>query len=112
MPLFSPGYFALSHISRTVEMRDQLKRDRSVVIGFTLPRDYPATVPGRAWTWDDPSLPLGADLHCVVVIGYDDVRQAFRVQDSKGSGAFDAGGWWMGYNIVDSAIVAMACSFA
>jgi len=108
---FSRGYLAIGHASRVVGIRERLRKNRPVLIGFTLPRDYKTSVPDAAHFWDDASVPLSANGHCVLVFGYDDVKQALRVQDSQGSGLFDGGCWWMGYTVADSAIVAAAFSF-
>lgn len=108
---FSSGYFHISHISRAVEIRDQLKRNRPVVIGFTLPQGYKSSVPDASHTWDDPNVALSSSAHCVLIFGFDDVRSAFRVQDSQGTSLFEGGRWWMGYNVADSPIVLVAYAF-
>ena len=108
---FSPGYLTVSGVSRVVDIRGRLKANRPVLIGFTLPQGYKTSIPDSRHTWDDPRAPLSADMHCVLLIGYDDARQAVRVQDSQGTGIFDRGCWWMGYNVADSAIVSTAYYF-
>jgi hypothetical protein len=109
---FSNPYFQISHVSRAVEIRAQLKRGRPVVVGFTLPQGYRSSVPNASHTWDDPNVPLSSSLHCVLIFGFDDVRSAFRVQDSQGTSLFDGGRWWLGYNVADSPIILSAYSFS
>jgi hypothetical protein len=110
--IFSAGYYSLTQIPRSVEIRDRLRLDRPVIIGFALPQGYPASVPGPSNIWDNVSVQLSPDLHVVVAIGFDDMKMAIKVQDSRGNTAFDSGCWWMGYNVADSSIVSLAYTFA
>jgi C1A family cysteine protease len=40
---------------------------------------------------------LGGDLHCVVIVGYDDTRKAFRIRNSWGDDWGDHGHCWLPY---------------
>lgn len=88
--------------SRAALIREQIRAKHPVVIGLTLPAEYPLSFLNTNREWLDP-LPLSASHHCVLVLGYSDARRAFRIRDSRGERKnFDDGGWWMGYRIVDS----------
>jgi hypothetical protein len=100
-----PGFSPIGTASRVVTIREQLRRNRPVLLGFSLPAGYKSTIPDASHCWDDPSVPLSGTGHCVLAVGFDDVRQALRIQDSQGTGTFDAGRWWMGYAVADSSIV-------
>jgi hypothetical protein len=105
LPLQS-RYTHFSGASRVVWMREQLRRDRPVIIGFVLPMNYPGSLkaPNFEWLYANDPMP-SASGHCVVALGYDDSRRTFRVQDSQGERLFRKGCWEMGYSIVDSPIV-------
>jgi hypothetical protein len=105
-----PAYELIGAASRVIAIRRHLKAGRPVLMGFTLPREYPHAFLEPGHIWDNPRIDFAPDGHCVVVIGFDDVKQALRIQDSRGMHArFDKGCWWMGYAVADSnAIVAAA----
>jgi hypothetical protein len=93
--------------SHVVWIRDQLEQGHPIVIGLRLLDTYPDSFLNDAFEWKDPE-PPGISLcggHCVVVLGYDDSREALHIQDSRGTRMFDGGRWWMGYEVVDSHIV-------
>jgi len=98
-------YIARSSSSTTAWIRDQLRVNCPVVLGIRLPLGYPKTFLNGRFEWLDPDAPGSLSGHCVLVVGYSDVRQAVRIQDSRGQSAFDGGGWWMGYRVVDSPVV-------
>jgi hypothetical protein len=102
---------ALRGVSLTADIRDQLRIGRPVVLGFELPQGFPTTFLNPNFEWLDPNQPppSGAG-HCVLVVGFSDLRQALRVHDSHGARMFDSGCWWMGYRVVDSSVVADAFS--
>lgn len=92
--------------SRAVWMREQLRQDRPVIVGFQLPAGYDSrTFLNPRFEWLNPHVPLAGIGHCVLVRGYDDLRQAFHIQDCHGAGEFEQGCWWMGYRVADSNIV-------
>jgi hypothetical protein len=79
---------------------NQLRQNRPVVMGFWLPESYPNML--RDDTWNDSNIKKQCGGHCVLVLGYDDARQALRIQDSRGGNMFDGGRWWMGYKVAES----------
>jgi hypothetical protein len=104
-----PGYEQIGSGSRVIGIRRHLKARRPVLLGFRLPRTYPERFLGDDRCWDNPSVELSADGHCVVVIGFNDVRQALRILDSRGRRAdFEEGCWWMGYAVADSEAILIA----
>jgi hypothetical protein len=93
--------------SKVVWIRDQLSKEKCpVVIGFQMPAGYPDSFLDSKLEWRNPNNPPRTlKGHCVLVTGYDDMRQAFHIQDSQGEEKFDKGCWWMGYLVVDSTVV-------
>ena len=92
--------------SKTVWIREQLRANHPVVIGFQTPEGYPKSFLDQNLEWRNPDSPRRTlKGHCVLVTGYDDARQSFRIQDSQGDASFDHGRWWMGYLVVDSTVV-------
>jgi hypothetical protein len=109
------GYRKCLSTSRVAWIRDMLLRKSSpVVLGLRLPRGYPDSFLNPKFEWRDPEdSELSSSRHCVLVLGYDDIRQALRIQDSRGNGRFEHGCWWMGYRVIDSQVVEEAiCLFS
>jgi hypothetical protein len=108
--LFS-AWESIGSASRVVSIRHHLKRGRPVLLGLLLPNSYPAAFLASGHQWDNPSVPLSSDGHCVLTVGYDDVKLALRIQDSRGDyRGFDQGCWWMGYAVADSPAIVSAVS--
>ena len=77
-----------------------------MIVCFTVPANYPENflTPMREWICADVALDSRG--HCVALTGFNDARGVFHVHDSQGERReFDHGGWWMGYNVVDSPVV-------
>ena len=91
--------------SKAVWAREQLARNHPVVLGIRLPASYPDGFLNRNFEWLEPDLLPSASGHCVLAVGYSDIRQALRIQDSRGPQAFDGGRWWMANRVVDSEVV-------
>jgi hypothetical protein len=92
--------------SNTAWIRDQLRLNHPVILGMRLPVGYPDSFLNARFEWLDPeSRELSLSGHCVLVTGFNDLRGAIHIQDSRGTVRFDCGYWWMGYRIVDSSIV-------
>lgn len=99
-------YEGADGLSNTTWIRDRLRQDRPVLLGFRMPLDYPGGFLNARSEWLDPNASaLSENGHCVLVTGYSDLRGAIHIQDSRGTRRFDRGTWWMGYRIVDSPIV-------
>jgi hypothetical protein len=100
--------------SRSATIRQHIRAQLPVVIAFTLPTGYPDPTKflNTSDEWlDERSPALSASRHCVVIVAFDDSRGgtgAVRVVDSQGRDAFDRGTWWMGYSVLDSALVHQA----
>ncbi len=102
----------INAISRSVVIKERLRADYPVVVGFTLPMEYPAKIDTEK-RWMDPEGFTASSIgHCVLLVGYDDLQGggsgAVRVQDSRGMQFADGGCWWMGYRVLDSAFVQAA----
>ena len=99
-------YLPISGPSKAAWIREQLCQNRPVVIGIQLPMSYPTAFLNQNFEWLDPDrFPRSASGHCVLAIGYNDARGAIHIQDSRGTGQFDRGCWWMGYRVADSSII-------
>jgi hypothetical protein len=100
--------------SRVAWIRERLRKNFPVVVGLRLPNSYPDKFLDNTFSWQDPepSRFSPGSGHCVVVLGYDDLRYALRIQDSLGKGRFDGGCWWLGYRVVDSSMVQEVYSLA
>jgi hypothetical protein len=92
-------------LSRFVWIKEQLRRGRPVIVGFQLPAAYPQTFLNSIFQWLNPNVTLSRFGHCVLVRGYDDVRQVLHIQDSRGRDAFEQGCWWMGSRVADHNVV-------
>jgi hypothetical protein len=103
--------------SRAATVREYLRDGHPVVVVFRLPLGYPSSFLNDEHEWLDPETPPPSDSsHCVLITGFDDLRGsrvpgAVRVFDSHGESAFDGGGWWMGYRVLDSSAVQQAFAF-
>jgi hypothetical protein len=99
-------YTPIGGASMVAAIREELSQDHPVVIGIQLPMGYPSSFLNSRFEWLDPdNPPLSQSGHCVLAVGYNDIRTSFHIQDSRGSATFDNGYWWMGYRIVDSVVV-------
>lgn len=106
-----PWYQQALAVSIAAWIRDQLNQNRPVIVSFQLPTTYPDAFLDQNFEWTNPNkFPASDSGHCVLVTGYNDARRTIHIQDSHGTGKFDQGRWWMGYDIVDSAqIQAVYC---
>jgi hypothetical protein len=105
-------YSRLTGPSWVSAIRGELRRNRPVVIGFRLPKDYAADrFLDARFEWNDlQRVPMTDNGHCVVVTGYDDSRPALRIVDSQGTNRTGGGVWWMGYRVADAGVIQDACS--
>ena len=105
-------YLRLAGPSWVNAIRDEIRRNRPVVIGFHLPQNYAADrFLDSRFEWNDlQRVPMTDSGHCVVVTGYDDSRPALRIVDSQGLNRTGGGVWWMGYRLADAGVIQDACS--
>jgi hypothetical protein len=104
-------YLPMSGPSNVSWIREQLNQNRPVVVGMQLPMGYPSSFLDTQFQWHDPDdQQRSRSGHCVLVVGYNDARQAVHIQDCRGSNDFDQGFWWMGYRVLDSSFVLDAYS--
>jgi hypothetical protein len=105
-------YQRLTGPSWSRAVRDQLRQNRPVVIGFSLPRGYESDefLDARLEWSDLERYPPTDTGHCVVATGYDDSRTALRIVDSHGGNRRGGGIWWMQYRVVDGGVIQDACS--
>jgi hypothetical protein len=92
--------------NRVQEWKMALLTGKPIIAGIDLPANYSKTM-SRATT---EAGRLGPS-HAVVILGYRDSKQAFIVQDSRGTDWFLGGQWWMPYSFAQSGFVYRAYSF-
>ena len=108
--LVSP-YQSIGAAARGTTIRQHLRDGNPVAMGFWLPAAYPGSFLDSTFAWNDPNVTYDGRHHAVAVIGFDDTLRAVRVSDSQGTAAFDHGGWWMGYRVLNSSAVTEAFAF-
>ncbi len=92
------SFSAVAYGTRT-SVQSQLAAGNPVVFGATVYSNF------MSWTGSNVySAPSGSSLggHAMVVVGYDNAKSAYRVQNSWGTGWGDAGYIWMGYSAFES----------
>jgi len=87
-------------------IREKLRDGFPVVLGISLPEGYDECSRRPEFEWLDPEAPAPSSLrHCVLVTGFNDLRHAIHIRDSRGRHSFGDGHWWMDYRVVDSPVV-------
>ncbi|MBN2082363.1 PQQ-binding-like beta-propeller repeat protein [bacterium] len=65
-----------------------------LVIGALLDSNFGGYEPGTVWNYVGPQ----AGAHAMLIVGYDDAKQAFKVRNSWGTDWGDEGYCWIGYD--------------
>lgn len=94
-------------VNDPVELKSQLNAGYPVIIGAMIDEGFDQA--GKGFVWDHiAGKQLGG--HAMLVVGYDDQRNAFRVLNSWGTGWGDNGYYWLDYGffprVVSEAFVA------
>lgn len=78
------------------EIKLQLQRNTPVIVATLLDRSF-ATLKatGSVYHW---TAPLDGGYHAMVIVGYDDDRGAFKLENSYGTAWGDGGFFWLGYD--------------
>jgi hypothetical protein len=95
------------NVNELTELKSQLNAGYPVIIGAMIDEGFDNA--GKGFVWDHiAGKQLGG--HAMLVVGYDDSRNAFRVLNSWGTGWGDAGYYWLDYGlfprVVNEAFVA------
>ena len=90
---------------RILAWKGAILRHRPIVAGFDLPVGYGPQMTQAPW----PAVRRG-DSHACAILGYDDAKSAFIVQDSQGPDWFMGGQWYMPYAYAQSGFVYRAYS--
>lgn len=95
------------NVNQLVEIKSQLNAGYPVIIGAMVDEGFQDG--GKGFVWDHVSgKQLGG--HAMLIVGYDDDRNAFRVLNSWGTGWGDNGYYWLDYGffprVVSEAFVA------
>lgn len=94
-------------VNEPIELKSQLNAGYPIIIGATIDQGFDNA--GKGFVWNQVTgKQLGG--HAMLVIGYDDDRNAFRVLNSWGTSWGDGGYYWLDYNlfprVVNEAFVA------
>lgn len=95
-------YWQLSEPRRIEDWRAALNSGYPLICVFPVTEGYVRIGPDNPVHGDVRGDPVGANLHAVVAIAFDDDRQAIRMRDSNGPDSADHGHWWMPYSLVRS----------
>jgi matrix metalloproteinase-14 (membrane-inserted) len=90
--------FRLIDAKRTEDIKGQIARGHPVLFAFNTVGAFDNLRGDR--TYHQPIRNDEAGAHAVVLVGYDDVRQAFRTINSWGRSWGDGGYAWIGYDTV------------
>ena len=90
---------------RILAWKGALLRRRPIIAGFDLPVGYGPQMTQAPW----PAARRG-DSHACAILGYDDSKASFVVQDSQGPDWFMGGQWYMPYAYAQSGFVYRAYS--
>lgn len=88
---------------RVLNIKQQLASRRPVVIGAEISREFKDGKLGQDVVWRQSSLAI--EPHAMLLVGYDDQRQAFRLMNSWGRDWGDSGFAWLAYDLVPKVIV-------
>jgi Cysteine protease len=95
------------NVNDTIDIKSQLNAGYPVVIGATIDEGFDRGGKGFVWNHIEGKQ-LGG--HAMVIVGYDDDRGAYRVQNSWGRDWGDRGYYWLDYaffgRVVNEAYVA------
>lgn len=84
------------NVNEPVELKSQLNAGYPVIIGAMIDEGFEDA--GKGFVWSQiKGKQLGG--HAMLVVGYDDDRNAFRVLNSWGKGWGDAGYYWLDYSL-------------
>lgn len=78
----------------------------AICIAVKLPLDYndilTSSNPSLRGRWIDPGVSNGRTAHAMLVVGYSDKKNAFKVMDWKGREYGDSGFVWMDYKLIEN----------
>jgi C1A family cysteine protease len=85
----------------TAELKNLLLSNTPLLIGATVDEGFAGADASFVWK-SGKGQSLGG--HALVIIGYDDAKNAFRVQNSWGTGWADSGYTWLDYGYYDQVV--------
>ncbi|MGV3603136.1 MAG: PQQ-binding-like beta-propeller repeat protein [Dyadobacter fermentans] len=101
--------YKIADWGRVLITTDAIKKflyyDMPVVIAGRLNADFkkPTRFPDGQFVWKDAT-PNDVSYHAMIIVGYDDARKAFKIQNSWGKKWRNDGYIWMSYDIVKDVI--------
>ena len=88
---------------RVLNLKQQLANGRPVVIGAEISKDFKNGNLGSDAVWRKSGLAIEA--HAMLLVGYDDQKEAFKLMNSWGRDWGDAGFAWLAYDLVPKVVV-------
>ena len=88
---------------RVLNLKQQLANGRPVVIGAEVSKDFKSGNLGLDGVWRKSGLAIEA--HAMLLVGYDDQKEAFKLMNSWGRDWGDAGFAWLAYDLVPKVVV-------
>ena len=87
---------------RVLNLKQQLANGRPVVIGAEVSKDFKSGNLGLDGVWRKSGLAIEA--HAMLLVGYDDQKEAFKLMNSWGRDWGDAGFAWLAYDLVPNVV--------
>jgi len=73
-----------------------------ICIGLFLNSRYDDAMELYSGRWDIPGTPNKKRMHAMLIVGFDEDKQAFKVMDWQGRGHGDNGFLWLGYKVIEA----------
>lgn len=87
---------------RVLHLKQQLAKGRPVVIGAEISKEFKNGKLGSDTVWRKSGLAIEA--HAMLLVGYDDQKEAFKLMNSWGRDWGDAGFAWLAYDLVPNVV--------
>lgn len=88
------GYYKLYTSDKAI-IKQMIAQEKAVIISVVADNSFINAKPGFVWREYSGS---GSLAHCIVICGYDDAKNAYKIMNSWGTGWGDAGFSWIDYD--------------
>jgi len=102
------NWYSISPTTSVSQIRDALDLGYPVPVLIPIYQSFFTEVWEGDGIWDSPPYGQFLNYHAVCIVGYDDVQQMFKVQNSWGIGGGDNGFFWITWNLVQNGCLAEA----
>ena len=101
---FRIDFWRRVNVLDTKEVKAQLSAGYPVIIGADVSKEFinDGYTQKAAYIWKDAGTPAGG--HCMLLVGYDDAKSAFRVMNSWGKDWGDNGFGWIDYKFFSQGV--------